>query len=292
MKQTNERSKLVAELEMAETELGQSTAELELQEQRRKSAQGSDHDWGFSTGRLQELREILPGLRSRADVIVDRIKAIDAEDAYRRKIQEAPRQAQACREAWLGAAEKAAILTTSADKLRARVAALEVENADAAQQAESAESDAAGIYAAAIGGGDEAAEKAASERLKKVQAASATARAKAASASILIDALRGELASLEARRQEAEDEAREHRRETFEAITTCLRAKWDVQADALIAIGTRLAAASRRTDVPAGLYGLELPRFEPDCSPHRERNLVGDWDDDTLLGEILGVSRE
>jgi hypothetical protein len=288
MKQSNERSKLVAELEAAKDELTRAEGELARIEESR------NRDHGFFMGaepgsRHSELLYAVGPLKSRVQVLQDHLAEIDRGEAYKTRVAEAPEQARLAREAWLAAEQKTGELAAAADKIKARLEVLERENHEAEQQAASTESGAAADYAAGIASNDAGIEKAALERLKKIQAASAASRAKTASAAVVIGALRDEFSRLEEQKRTAEAEGQERRRETFEWIAVTLKARWDERADALAATGAKLTAACKRCDPADGLYRLNVPVFAPGRAHIDDDDLDGaaiEINDEALLAEV------
>ncbi|GHU35457.1 hypothetical protein AGMMS50256_30710 [Betaproteobacteria bacterium] len=250
----NERNSLVAELGQVESAI----AEMG------KFISTPWPDQSPESLRASEFRRKIGDARAHAETLQDGIARIDRAETYRREAEAAPAIAEAARKAITTATEQAAKLEASASKLRARIEAIEEESRSAEQKAFDSEADAARAYARSIAGADDAAEKEASDRLKKAQTATANVRGKITANAAVLDALRNELAALEEQAQAARDEASEHRTRMARAILTGLEARWDSIADELAAVGAEIQSARRNAGFGGdAFWKLHIPLFGP-----------------------------
>jgi chromosome segregation ATPase len=216
-----------------------------------------------STPRLTFLREVLPGLRSQIDTLRDKLSLIDAVKSFERGAAEAPERAQAARQAMVMAEQRRDELTSRAEALRQRAETLRAESAAAGSAATENESRAAQAFAHAISIGDTKMEKSAQADLSKAQSETLAVQTKAASHARVIAALELEAEGLERKAAEAAEEARGHRTEMYGAQSAGLQAQWDEAVSALADVGARLVAIHRHLGYPAGLWRLQVPRFNP-----------------------------
>jgi chromosome segregation ATPase len=161
---------------------------------------------------------------------------------------------------------KISTLESRKEKLKTKRGEI-LSNAQAAlDSARGDEEEAIRAYAGAVG--DEAAEKTAGDALGKAQARQSVAAERYAQAEVVagalmneIDAIAGQVASLEA-------EARAARDEIFSAAASTQKARWDAAADDLEKIGITLSGLGKSV-----AFDLNIPRFAPDAVDVSSRSI-------------------
>lgn len=180
------------------------------------------------------------------------------------------------------AQKEIARLDSNQEKVAGKLAKVSGEIAQLQARASDSEQAAAKDYAAALASGDDSAEQAAQAKLERTGDAVDEAQRKATRQQPVIDALNSELASINAAHAEASEQLEEINHEQLAATRHKLCAEWDVAAKAMIALGARLAAASRLSGHNSNpLDDLLIPMFALDGA-----RTVGGFEIDRLSDSI------
>lgn len=162
------------------------------------------------------------------------------------------------------ASEEIIVLQNTQSQLRERCEAIQSESAKALKNAQTAEQNAARLYAESIAGNDIEVEKNANENFQNTAKQLSIAGEQFRRQELIHTALQQELAAIDIKIKSIKASSDDAKNKALQAIEILLNEEWNKATNRLVAIGARIVSACRQKGVMNnGLSKLQIPRFGP-----------------------------